>query len=405
MAHCVQRKSKISCKQFALAGVPVLVLTVLVYYNYTPFTASDFVTPRNDDISSSLFVYTLSKTADVNKDVILAFVDYAYLDLGINLYLSSIKPLGLTNHLFLGSDPEVCPAFKKVVPEVNCVQVANDRNSKTANAFASRGFTAKNWRKVKVVYEVLQLGFNVLLVDLDIVMFKNPFPFFDRCPTCDIQIQFDHVFLCGGFYFVRSTNNSLELFKRTWARLSDFITGKRSMKQGDFNEQLLLTDIIKLMNKTVKGFKPLALPEKVFANGYSYFIHRKIMFGTDSHFPTDVYIVHNNWIVYASSKVYRFRENFMWYYDKDGYYSDKTRKYLQFDNTLDVDQIGNDAIHELEKETLQAAFSVGFLLNRTVILPSFTCKGCSSGCFSPKSQRCALNKHFKVPHMERYLNN
>jgi len=31
-------------------------------------------------------------------------------------------------------------------------------------------------------------------------------------------------------------------------------------------------------------------------------------------------VVHNNWIVSREAKIYRFKEHFMWMYDKDSYY-------------------------------------------------------------------------------------
>ena len=42
--------------------------------------------------------------------------------------------------------------------------------------------------KTVAVLHVLQCGFNPLLSDVDIVFFKNPFPFFS-CSDCDIHIQ------------------------------------------------------------------------------------------------------------------------------------------------------------------------------------------------------------------------
>jgi len=35
---------------------------------------------------------------------------------------------------------------------------------------------------------------------------------------------------------------------------------------------------------------------------------------------SDCMVVHNNWIVSREAKIYRFKEHFMWMYDKDSYY-------------------------------------------------------------------------------------
>jgi len=40
---------------------------------------------------------------------------------------------------------------------------------------------------------------------------------------------------------------------------------------------------------------------------------------------TDCVVVHNNWIVSREAKIYRFKEHFMWMYDKDSYYRYSTQ--------------------------------------------------------------------------------
>ena len=365
-----------------------------------------FQTPAvHQEVASSLFWYTLSKTADADNNIILAFVDSGFFDFALNLYIASFRPLGLKNHLFLASDSEVCSNFRKSAPGVNCIQSSVDEASHEASNFGTKGFVRKNWRKIKTVYDVLQMGFNVLLTDIDIVLFKNPFLYFKTCPTCDLQIQHDQGMICAGFYYAKATKHSVEILRRVWKNWDDYINGVT--KKANDNDQVVLNKTIAEMKRTVEGFKHQVLPVAQFGNGNSYFQSQNLMFGTDGPSPPDMYMIHGNWIVSGAAKKYRFREHFMWFYDKDGYYSDAKGKYIQYENTLDEDQVGKDDIHQLEKEALEAALTLGFLLNRIVILPSFTCKGCtpSSMCFPSTYKRCALNAQFRVSAMDTNFEN
>ena len=53
--------------------------------------------------------------------------------------------------------------------------------------------------------------------------------------------------------------------------------------------------------------------------GVDYFEKGNRVFPSKEH-CTDCMVVHNNWIVSREAKIYRFKEHFMWMYDKDSYY-------------------------------------------------------------------------------------
>ena len=44
--------------------------------------------------------------------------------------------------------------------------------------------------KTAVVLDVLKRGYAVLMIDPDIILFKNPFPYFN-CTSCDVHFQMD----------------------------------------------------------------------------------------------------------------------------------------------------------------------------------------------------------------------
>jgi len=81
-------------------------------------------------------------------------------------------------------------------------------------------------------------------------------------------------------------------------------------------------------------------------------------------------VVHNNWIFSKAAKVYRFREHLMWMYDGDDqYYTSNTRLYMTYVNQAPKRHW--TAVVESEISALKTAMTIGYLLNRTVILPRF----------------------------------
>ena len=160
--------------------------------------------PSDPDIVKA-FKDTLTKHADPEKkDIAISLIDYGYLDMSVNLYMF-YQRINLTNFLFVSSDNKACDALAKEVPNVPCVQYVFDTDAAKPSSFGSAAFVRKTHRKTKIVLDALKLNFNVLLVDVDIVFFKNPFPYLETCLDCDLQVQWDHGMACSGFYFVRAT--------------------------------------------------------------------------------------------------------------------------------------------------------------------------------------------------------
>jgi len=142
------------------------------------------------------------------------------------------------------------------------------------------------------------------------------------------------------------------------------------------------------------------LETNLFPCGKVFFTTNHAVFPED-HKKTfkNAFMVHNNWIVGKSAKIYRFKEIGMWYVDsvdlnkkKDtksrptsvgGYYSNPQRLYLTYENTLDF---GEADTLQHETNALKSALYIGHLLNRTVILPSFNCYGCYRG--NRKTNNC-----------------
>jgi len=59
-----------------------------------------------------------------------------------------------------------------------------------ASDFGTVGYFHKSNAKTSVVLDILKLSYAVLVVDADVVLFKNPFPYFN-CTSCDVHFQMD----------------------------------------------------------------------------------------------------------------------------------------------------------------------------------------------------------------------
>ncbi|XP_061373402.1 uncharacterized protein At4g15970-like isoform X1 [Gastrolobium bilobum] len=76
------------------------------------------------------------------------------------------------------------------------------------------------WRRIDFLRSVLEMGYNFVFTDADIMWFRNPFPRFHH--DADFQIACDHFTGSfddvqnrpnGGFNFVKSNNRSIEFYK------------------------------------------------------------------------------------------------------------------------------------------------------------------------------------------------
>lgn len=118
--------------------------------------------------------------------------------------------------------------------------------------------------KTMAVLHVLRSGYNVLLTDVDVVLFKNPFDFF-TCHCCDIHIQRDELSIKShdrnsGFVYVKNTPRSLELFDLAWHIYEE----NRMIRQ-----QPALNKAIDVMLK--KQLRIQLLPLKFFVPGFLFF--------------------------------------------------------------------------------------------------------------------------------------
>ena len=161
-----------------------------------------------------------------------------------------------------------------------------------------------------------------------------------------------------------------------------------------------------MFNKIIssaKGIKVVKLDHIQFQNGRTYFESGKRMFVGDNPCSTCV-IIHNNYILSHSHKVYRFREQLLWSTDEGSYYSSINNKYLKYYNPV---YIGERNTMLAEEKALKNAFFLARLLNRIVIFPKFYCYLCAQEVTNRNKETptCAANIHFNINKMDHYFKN
>ena len=308
--------------------------------------------------------------------IYLASVDFSYLPFAINLYETSFKKLQIQNYLFVCSDADAFQILQQ--RGINSFDYIQDKDSKTLTNYGTAAYKRKTHYKTKAILDASLLGLTVIIIDVDIVLFKDPMSYLN-CSDCDIQIQRGAVGKNTGFYMARPTSANIELLKKAW----DIARGKGEMLM----DQDVLYPLMDIMSKEGK-LKIRMLPSNLFPTGNVYFEDKHRMFYTDNP-PRDEVLMHNNWISTKAAKIYRLKEHLQWMVDIDGYHSNPERKYLTYNNN------GYGPLAD-DTDALKTALLIAHLLNRTVILPTFNCANCKDKACRLKSHRCAFYTNYRV---------
>ncbi len=336
-----------------------------------PLTESELVPDREEQRKA--LADALLWRADATKTVIVSIVDAGYLDMALNFLEESIDKFHFKNFFPVCLDNVSKSAMETAGYDCLLYRFGTKSDGK-ASDFGTDGYFWKTNVKTWITLEVLRLGYNVLFTDIDIVLFKKPFPYLN-CSTCDIVVQMDREMYNSGFVYVRATDASRAVYEDAWQR---YLRYHKSHDQAYFNSALRYA--VSKGDISVKE-----LPRNLFVCGVYYFQNDFRNFNNQPECP-DCVMVHNNYIGSTEAKIYRFKENLMWVLDRNGYYSSRTAQYLLYENPYDFSA---DTI-EQERKALVNALMLGKLTQRIVILPSFRCCSCKQHSCEHPRHRCSL---------------
>ena len=137
-------------------------------------------------------------------------------------------------------------------------------DSSIASSFAdqaTREFKKKIRWKITLLYQIVRSGMNLLYMDCDVVLLKNPFPYLYSVKGYDMMAQRDGRTICTGFMYFVSSPSTVTL-----------------LKQANMYVQHLTMDDQDAVNLAVKKTRMpfLFLPSDAFPSGFRFFARHQL---------------------------------------------------------------------------------------------------------------------------------
>ncbi|XP_010476520.1 PREDICTED: uncharacterized protein At4g15970-like [Camelina sativa] len=189
-------------------------------FNFSAYLRDDEEPPKLEDV--------LRKAATIDRTVVLTTLNAAWaapvsvLDLFFESFRIGEETSQILNHLVIVAlDAE---AYSRCLElHQHCFSLVTEGVDFSQEAyFMTRSYLKMMWRRIDLLRSVLELGYNFVFTDADVMWFRNPFPRFYM--YADFQIACDHYLgrsndlqnrPNGGFNFVRSNNRTI-LFYKYW---------------------------------------------------------------------------------------------------------------------------------------------------------------------------------------------
>ncbi|ESO03083.1 hypothetical protein HELRODRAFT_173963 [Helobdella robusta] len=341
---------------------------------------------------SATLVDGLKKHSSPVGDIILSVTDADYVSFALNFYYLSIVRNKIQNFLFVCLDKQSYETLTKLdIPASMHSLSFILKNDFMSSDFGKLGYIYKTNLKTAVMVQALSLGYSVLMCDVDVIMFKNPFTFF-TCSNCSIHIQKDRQMYNSGFVYAKPTKTSKYIYEKSW---NLFVKYQKS------HDQSYLNMAIHQLAEKENVFDALkVLSRREFPCGLYYFeeVHRPFK---NEPPCVECAIMHNNYLGSVAAKLYRLKENHFWIIDSKGYYSDPNAKYITYDNPVHFEKIRT---MDIEISSLKSALAIASVLNRILILPPFHCCNChpDNKCSHPK-YRCSLLSMLRISKFDQYF--
>ncbi|CAL0329821.1 unnamed protein product [Lupinus luteus] len=275
-------------------------------------------------VSSKWGHYTLDKALNFvakNGTVIVCIVSQPYLPFLNNWLISVTRQKRQDMVLVIAEDyasldkvNEHWPGHAVLIPPV--------LDAENAHKFGSKGFFNFTARRPSHLLKILELGYNVMYNDVDMVWLADPLAklegnhdvYFSDDMTAIKPLNHSHdlpppgkkgrPYICSCMIFLRHTGGAKLVLKK-WLeelQLQPWSRAKKSNDQPAFNWALM---------KTAKEVDMYLLPQAAFPTGGLYFKNKTWVKETKGLHV----IIHNNYIVGFEKKIKRFRDYGLWLVD------------------------------------------------------------------------------------------
>ncbi|WJX21506.1 hypothetical protein P8452_10934 [Trifolium repens] len=168
----------------------------------------------------------LDEAAMEDRTVILTTLNEAWaapnsvIDLFLQSFRIGDRTRRLLNHLVIVALDQKAFARCQVIHTYCFSLVSEEADFHEEAYFMTPRYLMMMWRRIDFLRSVLEMGYNFVFTDADIMWFRDPFPRFHL--DADFQIACDHFTGSfddvqnrpnGGFNFVKSNNRSIEFYK------------------------------------------------------------------------------------------------------------------------------------------------------------------------------------------------
>ncbi|KAJ8427374.1 hypothetical protein Cgig2_000503 [Carnegiea gigantea] len=211
--------------------------------------------------------------------------------------------------------------FKCLISSQEPKHLANS-NGEVGGYSGWMGFFNFTARRPRHLLNILDLGYNVMYNDVDMVWLKDPFPYLEG--NHDVYFMDDMAtvkpwnhshdlpppgkkgrpYICSCMIFLRPTSGAKLVLQKWIDELQEqpWTTTKKSNDQPAFNWALM---------KTEKQVDMYLLPQSAFPTGGLYFKNKTWVRETNG----SQVIIHNNYILGFEKKIKRFRDYGLWLVD------------------------------------------------------------------------------------------
>ncbi len=257
------------------------------------------------------------KKRNGGQDVVLMTVNPGEMDMLVN-FACSCRHHGIDT-----SNVVVFAASETIVDSINALgfiaiydqefeRVAADASAQYLDPI----FIDMMWYKSFSVWVLIKMGFNVLFQDVDLVWFKDPFPYFaenrmvgstmtDAYFSDDGQrgLRYAPFYANSGFYYLRANKRS-EYF--AWLTLAAF----DSIKVDGSHQNVFVAKLTEALD--IAGLAPFLLNLDDFPTGVKYHRDKPYMKAIEDGWRKP-YNFHMCWTLNKKNKIEYFRQVNMWY--------------------------------------------------------------------------------------------
>lgn len=183
------------CLNFGLGTIVRIILIVnIFYYIYLIYKISykrKIKIKQNFELCelySKCGIEKISKLA-INSNIIVSVSSYYSINMALNLYYSSLSKFNITNYIFISTDMELYNELYS--KNINTLFLYRNYSKTDSYDHSSYNYKIACISKPLSILRILEIGFNILLLDIDIYFIKDPLKYFSTLGQADIIIGRD----------------------------------------------------------------------------------------------------------------------------------------------------------------------------------------------------------------------